>query len=855
MKYELRTLANGLQVLFVDLPGSKVATTQIWFRSGAALEDKNSFGVAHFLEHMLFKGTPSRPNGAIAREVESFGGEMNAFTSFDYTSYYINTPNIHLVRSIDILLDMCLNPRFLDVELFPERDVVFEEYRRGLDNPFLYSFHRLQKSCFSGGYVHPIIGTGNTIKRFSRDMLETYMKRYYNNANCMLVVGGDLTKKDEIITKIESFSFPKGNPSIFPAFTLKSKPTVEIHAKAVRMAQLTVAISAPDYASIHAAAEDLAINCLGHGQTSPLYEKLVTQSTLANGVGASTMFFSKGGAHFIRFQCPPNHLDQAYTTFLNVIRESITTGFSEADLQKIKNQYLASKIFDKETVESFCHVLGQGFAQNGDIHSEEKFIDRLRKGGTSDITHSLINIFSRPMHVSLQIPIDENISRRKKSLIHFASKLNNLAKIGPKKKLVPTKKKSSQVDPSIQVVELKQGIHLLYRHNPMTPSFVMHSYLRGGLVAESKKVNGLHHLLAATLTKGYADTTYNKLKTWLETHSASLSGFSGKNAYGLISHGLTEDAECLLGHFFGTLLAPAFPEKFINHERKLTLRTLESDHEDPVKICFDMAVKIAFPNHPYSMNPLGESSSLKHIKRSALKTAHSRNLRSSDILFTFCGDLPLERVLDLLNKPLEKLPARRPPSYGKISYPFQYNVTQFQAMHREQTQILLFVPVKGMGNSEEPAINMLTSWLDGQSSDLFVKVRDEMGLCYAVRPLHLSGHDGGYWGIYIASGHDKVEAAIKAIKHILAKLAADGLSEENFARLKENIAGKALLDLQTNDDYANTLSVPLFFGLGPDHHHEFLEKINTMKREDFNSFLSRFLTKSFNQVIVGRETT
>jgi len=166
MHYELTTLKNKLKTLFVHSPGSTAATVQIWFRAGSALELEEHHGIAHFLEHMFFKGTATRPGAKIAHEVETFGGEINAFTSFDYTCYYINTPNNKLSDTLNILLDMVSNPLFKQDDLVPERDVVFEEFRRSIDSPGQFAFFKLQNSAFEGNYSHAILGNEQTIKNF-----------------------------------------------------------------------------------------------------------------------------------------------------------------------------------------------------------------------------------------------------------------------------------------------------------------------------------------------------------------------------------------------------------------------------------------------------------------------------------------------------------------------------------------------------------------------------------------------------------------------------------------------------------------------------------------------------------------
>ena len=126
MNIEQVKLDNELNVLLINSPGSTAGTVQMWFRAGSALEKEDHEGIAHFLEHMFFKGTPTRPGAGLAHEIESYGGEVNAFTSFDYTCYYINTPYSFIDRSVNILIDMVANPMFLEEDIPAERQVVFE---------------------------------------------------------------------------------------------------------------------------------------------------------------------------------------------------------------------------------------------------------------------------------------------------------------------------------------------------------------------------------------------------------------------------------------------------------------------------------------------------------------------------------------------------------------------------------------------------------------------------------------------------------------------------------------------------------------------------------------------------------
>ncbi len=851
IEIEKKKLENNLETLFINSPGSSSASVQIWFRAGSALETKDNEGIAHFLEHMFFKGTPTRPGSQIAHQVESYGGEINAFTSFDYTCYYINTPSNHLNQTVDILMDMVSNPEFKQEELVPERDVVFEEYRRSLDNPNQFNFMELQKSCFQDGYGHPILGREETIKNFSREQLNHFRESFYNTNNSMLVVSGDISNKEEIEKTIKKYHMPSGKTSRFPEFKLKSKASINIHQKEVRQTTLTITIKAPHYESPLAGAEDLAINCLAYGETSRLYQGLVVNSSLASGLSGSTMYFVDGGAHYLKLAFPSENIQQVLKEMSSILAQIFKEGFSEEEVTKIKNQYVASKIYEKESIESYAFSLGHGFAQNGDIHCEDGFIDRLKKTTPTQVNDSLREIFSRNLHLTIQTPKKESAQKTKKAALSLQEAIKKA--LPQKKKLNEKLKiKKSKFDPEASVIELKKGVQLIYRQNLMTPTFVFHTYVKGGLSHENEQICGAHYLLGKCLTYGYKGLKYLDLKNDLENKSAYLNGFSGKNAYGLTLHGLTENFEDLIEHSMLSFLQPQVPTKYLSLEKQLVKRALENQKEDPVKQCFKAFNKIIFNKHPYSLDLIGTESSLKKNTAKSLLELHQKNIKKHEIVFTYCGDLSLDYILNTLKPYLKRIPARN----GTKALKNKINPLSNQKMNlefdREQTQIFIGRSAFGIKKKEDIYLKMLTSHLSGQSSELFVEVRDRQGLCYAVQPVHHTALEAGYWGIYIAAGHDKTQAAIKAILTVLEQIKNGGISKEQFERIKTMIEGQNLINIQTNDDFANIYSIPVLHDLGLDLEHVSNEKIKHIQYDEFQAFIRKFLDTKWNIVQAGR---
>lgn len=851
MQIEQRRLDNDLETLFINSPGSTSATAQIWFRAGSALEDKEDQGIAHFLEHMFFKGTAKRPGAMIAHEVESFGGEINAFTSFDYTCYYINTPNNYLAQTVEILMDMVSNPTFKEEELIPEREVVFEEYRRSVDNPSQYNFSQIQKNCFQNKYQHQILGTEKTIKSFSREQLISFRNNYYNLKNAMLVVAGDLENQSQIENIINKYKLPDGPQSHFPKFELKTKATIKAHQKDVRQTSITFTIKAPDYNDEFVTYEDLALNCLAYGEMSPLHKHLVTETSIASAVSSSTMYFNHGGIHFLKVVFPEENFSKVLSGIKKVVKDILKEKVSEKDINRLKSQYVASKIYEKESLESFAFSLGHGFAQNGNIHCEDEFIQKIKKTYSVNVNNALVDILQRSIHATIQFSRSEKKIKDKELAVEkFTKELNELAKSisikSNKEKIV-----SSSFDPEVKLTEIKPGISFLYRKSSMTPTFVLHAYMKGGLVSENTENNGIYHLMARLLHYGYKGISFDDLKYDLELKSSYLNGFSGKNAYGITLHGQSDYFNELLEHFKNTLINPSFPNNFLKLEKEFVKRTLENQKEDPVKQCFKKLNELIFNKHPYSQDMIGTYQSVKKISKKMIEDLHHHSLNKSKLVITYCGDLDYELVKQKVMELTFHLPARK--ILKKKDLKFHATKGHHEKIHflREQTHIFIGREAYKTGLKEDLFLKMLTSHLSGQSSDLFVEVRDRMGLCYAVQPVHFSALDGGYWGIYIGSGSDKKDLAIAAIKAILENLQKNGFSEEEFERVKKMIDGQNLLNVQTIDDYANFYSIPVLHDLGLDYQHNSFQKIRSFNYKDFNNFLNKFLNANWNIIEVG----
>jgi zinc protease len=747
---------------------------------------------------------------------------------------------------------MVSNPLFKNEDLIPECEVVFEEYRRSVDSASQFNFFNLQKNSFPKFYSHPILGTEKNIKNFTLEQLNLFRNTYYNCENALFVVAGNIGDRDKLLKKINEYKLPHGKVSHFPKFQLKKDSRINIHKKPVNQAMLTLNIQAPEYSDLDSSAEDLALNCLAYGDISPLYNDFVTNNSIASSIGGSTMFFSRGGCHFLKIAFPVENLSKVFNQLPKTLARVFKDGFELDDIERIRNQYIASKVYEKESIESFAFALGHGFAQTGDINCEDEFIKKMKSLSKRKVLTSLVEIFSRTIHATLQLPNEVEGQKLDAKVSELITKINSTS-TNQKNKKSNLKITESKFDTEAKMITLKKGIKLVYRYNPLTPTFVLHTYIKGGLSYEDSSSNGTFNLIAKNLTYGYKGTNYPELKNDLDKKSSYINGFSGRNAYGLTLHGLSEFSDSLIAHYMNILLNPTFPNSYFKLEKELIKRALFLQKEDPVKFCFSNFNDLVFNKHPYSLDIIGTDKSVSKINRKQVLDTHQKSLNEQELVITYCGDLDLDTVLEKISPYTAQLKPRTKINQiqkNKIS-PIKNKKIQID-FDREQVHVMIGKPAYTVKKVEDLYLKIFTTFLAGQSSELFLEVRDRKGLCYSVQPLQNTSLEAGYWGIYIGAGHDKKGQAIDAIKEILNKYQKNGMSKTDFVTVKKMIQGQNLINIQTNEDYANFYSIAALHNLGFDYQHDSFKLIDEIKHEDFNKFLSKFLVDDWNLVEVGR---
>ncbi|HHU62430.1 MAG TPA: insulinase family protein [Natronincola sp.] len=360
---KMQVLDNGMRVIVKEIPSYPIATVNVWVNAGAIDDPEGLSGLAHFFEHLTFKGTPTRPTGQISYEVESLGGYLNAMTSYDFTTYFIVVPSEHVAQAMEIQADALLNSSFDQGEIDKERTVIHEEIRLRMDSPQTSLIDMSVEKLFSGTiFSKSVIGSFEDLADVNRDEMLDFHAKYYVPNNMVLVVTGNV-KAEEIFAQTEQLygeMLPKAIPAREHIVLPELGEIIEVKdERQVQQGYVFIGHPTPGLNTREAAALTMASVVLGGGRSSRLYRELVEKEHIVNSVSASYSGFSTIGIFGIMAELDPANEEQ----FSEVVRKELerlqVEPISEEDLTRVRAMARSSVAFSMESSSDMALFLGQ----------------------------------------------------------------------------------------------------------------------------------------------------------------------------------------------------------------------------------------------------------------------------------------------------------------------------------------------------------------------------------------------------------------------------------------------------------------------------------------------------------------
>jgi zinc protease len=374
------TLANGMQVVVIPDHRTPVVTQMIWYKVGSADETPGKSGLAHFLEHLMFKGTAKHPAGEFSQTVLKVGGNENAFTSTDYTGYFQRVPRDQLARMIEFEADRMTGLILKDENVLPERDVVLEEFNmRVANNPDARLTEQMMAALYlNHPYGRPVIGWRQEIEKLDREDALAFYKRFYAPNNAILIIAGDV-EANEVRPLVEKFYGPvPAQPSI-PVNRVRPQEPVPAAPRTVTLSDPRVEqTSLRRYYLVPSSAT--AAQLMGSGANSYLYRALVIDKPLAISAGAGYQGTALDPTQFQISVSPKPGVEfsQIEQGIDAVIADLSQNPPRAEDLERVKTQLIAEAIYAQDNQATMARWYGGALTSGLSIEDIRSWPERIR---------------------------------------------------------------------------------------------------------------------------------------------------------------------------------------------------------------------------------------------------------------------------------------------------------------------------------------------------------------------------------------------------------------------------------------------------------------------------------------------
>ena len=379
MSVEITRLANGLTIATETMPTLESAALGIWVKAGARDEMANEHGIAHLLEHMAFKGTSRRTARQIAEQIEDVGGDLNAATSVETTSYYARVLKNDVPLAIDILTDILVDSRFDEAELEREQQVILQEIGAAEDTPDDIVFDHFQQAAFADQIIgRPILGTRQTVKSFTPDDLRAYLARHYG-PDRMIVSAAGAVSHEAVVAQVSAALGSSAVPA--PPATEARNPATYVggeyrQERDLADAQMVLGFEGrPYYARDFYASQVLSL-ILGGGMSSRLFQEVRERRGLCYAIYAFHWSFSDSGVFGIHAATGEDELAELAPVIIDEL-VAAANGITEAEVTRARAQMRASLLMSQESPASRAGQIARQLMFNGEVIPNADLIARL----------------------------------------------------------------------------------------------------------------------------------------------------------------------------------------------------------------------------------------------------------------------------------------------------------------------------------------------------------------------------------------------------------------------------------------------------------------------------------------------
>jgi zinc protease len=822
-----RTLPNGFRVLVLPRTHTPVVITDLYYPVGSFDEPAGKTGLAHFVEHMLFKGTALFPKGHLDRLAFVAAGQSNAETSEDSTHYWFAFPSDRWELALAIEADRMRGALFDPAEVEAERHVIGEERARDLDSPLgrLDQTH-LAFSYLRHPYRNPILGWPEDLAAITVDDLRLFYDRHYRPDGAVLVIVGDVEPRRAFERVAAHFS--KIPPGAQRSEVVWSEPRqmgrrefALVDSESVARGLLgwhTVPRGHPDGPAL-----DVLSDLLTCGRRARLWSALVEHGRMATWVDAAQEASRRGGQLIVQVEAAPDVSPERIEETIATIRDELADrGPTRAELARSRHRLEAAWRWEQEDLAGLAAGLGQA-APWGDWRAWQAEHRAALTVGPDDIRRVASTYLS-----DANLTVGWSLPRPNRAVTVLLPVLAPVAHRVPRpltphvieRSIAPPvtwpAKGSKLTDYRPRRAVLANGLRLISERRRGGGIVALELFVDAGLLREAK--SGLGHLTGRMLEEGTLTRPADVLAEAIEDVGGSLD----VAATGASVRVRAEDLPLALEILADVVQRPAFPAEALTWARGRIVAELQGDRDDPAFRADLLFRQLVYGDHPYARDPRGTIRDLKGLTLREVRAHHARYFVPDNAVLVAVGDFDQRQLQSLVKTHFRSWEPR-----GRAFPAVRRPVRQVRPRVRrvphpgEQVQIVLGHLGIIRSHPDFAALTVLDHILGsgpGFNDRLSRIVRDEMGLAYSVGGGITDSADivPGVFRIYVGTTPDEADRVVAAIVEQVRAMHAGAFSDDEVERARRYLAGSWVFDFQTVEQRAERLLELERYGLGLD---------------------------------------
>ena len=829
---ERTVLPNGLTLLVQSDKSAPVASVQVWVKTGSIHEGGLlGAGLSHYLEHMLFKGTERRAGREISTAVQAHGGNINAYTTFDRTVYYIDLPSAHVGVALDILADAVLHSTLPADEVTRERDVILREIAMGNDDPD----HRLGEALFDTAfrqhpYKYPIIGYKDVFSAVTREDLVAYYRARYVPNNLVVVVAGDVDPA-AVRVLVETHFGTAPRTKLAPVLVLPEPTQLAPRAlhrhEDVELTRAGLSWQIPGLTHVDAPVLDLLAVLLGQGDSSVLWQEIREKARLVHSIDATSWNPGDTGLFYISYICEPKHREATARRVRRELDRVALKGFTSAQIRKGLRQLVVGEINTRKTMSGQASRLGAAEVVAGDVNFGKSYFARLARVSAADLR--------RVLRAYLAADRVTEVSLNPKSA----------------EPSVAVTTESDRVPDAFTEQVLPNGARLLMRPDRRLPNVHLRLLCEGGPLHEPANLRGATALMATLLTKDTKKRSAAEVAKFIEEVGGSFYPFSGNNSFGLAAEVLPGDISRALEALADAVLTPAFKRDSFEIERDAQLADLQQDADDVVTVAKKRVREKFFGAHPLAIDAHGTIEGLKALKPADVSALWKRLGVAGNVVLVAAGDFDPKTLGPKLKAFLAKLPRGAAPRRTAVFTTPGETGDFIEKQPREQAVVLQAFPGTGLLDDDYYVSEVADELFSGMSSRLFERVREEKGLAYFVRSGRITGIDTGMFMFYAGTAPATADEVLREIDAEIARVQAGEVTPSELSRCQTRLKAGRRMGLQTNGARAMHAGLNTLYGLPVDDASTYDKHIDGVTLEALKAFaLKNFQRNLRTQLVV-----